>query len=142
MLADASINPGNMTSFDHYALGAVADFMHRVIGGLAPLTPGWKSIMVEPRPGGNLTWVQTSFESPYGKVACTWEITGDHDQLEVEVVVPPNTTARVKLPNCALEETCGSGRHHYSGPYTSDSRFQPALVQPEFCRPIDKDWVR
>ena len=36
MLPDGSVNPGQMTSFNHYAFGAVADWMHRVIGGLAP----------------------------------------------------------------------------------------------------------
>ena len=40
MLPDGSINPGQMTSFNHYALGAVADWMHRVVGGLAPAAPG------------------------------------------------------------------------------------------------------
>ena len=41
MLPDGTINPGQMTSFNHYALGAVADWMHRVIGGIAPLEPGY-----------------------------------------------------------------------------------------------------
>ena len=41
MLPDGSINPGEMTSFNHYALGAVADWMHRCIGGIAPLEPGY-----------------------------------------------------------------------------------------------------
>ena len=42
MLPDGSVNPGEMTSFNHYALGAVADWMHRVIGGLAPAAPGYR----------------------------------------------------------------------------------------------------
>ncbi len=56
MLPDGTINPGQMTSFNHYALGAVADWMHRVVGGLAPLEPGYASVLVAPQPGGGLTW--------------------------------------------------------------------------------------
>ena len=50
MLPDGSINPGEMTSFNHYAL-AVADWMHRVLGGLAPAAPGYRVINVAPQPG-------------------------------------------------------------------------------------------
>ena len=52
MLPDGSINPGEMTSFNHYALGAVADFLHRVVAGLAPSEPGYRRLLVRPRPGG------------------------------------------------------------------------------------------
>jgi alpha-L-rhamnosidase len=45
MLADGTINPGEMTSFNHYALGAVADWMHRVVAGIAPLEPGYRRIL-------------------------------------------------------------------------------------------------
>ncbi len=41
MLPDGTINPGQMTSFNHYALGAVADWMHRIIGGITPVEPGY-----------------------------------------------------------------------------------------------------
>src|SRR5690606_22868655 len=46
MLPDGTINPGQMTSFNHYALGAVADWMHRVVAGLAPLEPGYRSMRI------------------------------------------------------------------------------------------------
>ncbi len=55
MLPDGSVNPGEMTSFNHYALGAVADWLHRTVGGLAPAQPGYRQIAVRPRPGGGLT---------------------------------------------------------------------------------------
>ena len=42
MLPDGTVNPGQMTSFNHYALGAVADWIHRTIGGIAPLEPGMR----------------------------------------------------------------------------------------------------
>ena len=60
MLPDGSINPGEMTSFNHYAFGAVADWMHRSVGGLAPLEPGYRRILVAPQPGGGLTWAEAT----------------------------------------------------------------------------------
>ncbi|WP_306214322.1 family 78 glycoside hydrolase catalytic domain, partial [Actinoplanes sp. RD1] len=45
MLPDGSLNPGEMTSFNHYALGAVADWIHRRIGGIAPLEPGYAKVL-------------------------------------------------------------------------------------------------
>ena len=58
MLPDGSINPGEMTSFNHYALGAVADWMHRTIGGLTPTEPGYRRMEIRPRPGGGITHAQ------------------------------------------------------------------------------------
>ncbi len=54
MLPDGTINPGQMTSFNHYALGAVADWMHRNIGGIAPLEPGYSRVLIAPQPGGGI----------------------------------------------------------------------------------------
>ena len=51
MLPDGTINPGEMTSFNHYALGAVADWMHRTVGGIDPLEPGYARVLVAPRRG-------------------------------------------------------------------------------------------
>ena len=51
MLPDGSVNSGTMTSFNHYALGAVGDWMHRVVAGLAPDAPGYRRIRFAPAPG-------------------------------------------------------------------------------------------
>ena len=74
MLPDGSINPGEMTSFNHYALGAVADWMHRVVGGLAPAAPGYQRVRIAPQPGGGLTWAKTSLRTPHGEVRVGWQI--------------------------------------------------------------------
>ena len=97
MLPDGSINPGEMTSFNHYALGAVADWMHRVIGGLAPAEPGYRRVRVAPRPGGGLTWARTSLETRHGRVAVEWRVV--EGRLEVDVTVPDGVTAEVDLPD-------------------------------------------
>ncbi|MEN2740151.1 family 78 glycoside hydrolase catalytic domain [Microbacterium sp. X-17] len=96
MLPDGSINPGQMTSFNHYALGAVADWMHRSIGGIAPLEPGYARILVAPRPGGGLTWASAALRTPHGPVSVDWRI--HDDTLIVDVRVPEDTEAVVRLP--------------------------------------------
>jgi alpha-L-rhamnosidase len=84
-----------MTSFNHYALGAVADFLHRVVAGLAPAEPGYRSILVRPRPGGGLTSASASLTTDLGRVAVAWRRVGE--SLHVAVSVPPGATARVEL---------------------------------------------
>ena len=130
MLPDGSINPGEMTSFNHYALGAVADWMQRTIGGLALAEPGYRRLEIRPRPGGGLTHAQARLLTPYGLAECAWSI--EHGQIELKVVVPPNTTAQVVFPGSATPSIeVGSGVWQWSlpyqdpdarGPYTVDDR--------------------
>ena len=110
MLPDGRINPGEMTSFNHYALGAVADWMHRVLGGLAPGAPGYRVINVAPQPGGGITWAKTAHLTPYGRAEVSWR--RDGQKLTVVVVVPPGTTAVITLPGATPTET-GPGRHRF-----------------------------
>ncbi len=51
MLPDGSINPGDMTSFNHYALGAVSDWIYQVVGGIRPAEPGYRRVHIQPVPG-------------------------------------------------------------------------------------------
>jgi alpha-L-rhamnosidase len=96
MLPDGTINPGQMTSFNHYALGAIADWMHRVIGGITPAEPGYRTVRIAPRPGGGLTWAETSLDTPHGQVAVVWRLSPD-GVLDVDVTVPDGITAEIDL---------------------------------------------
>lgn len=111
MLPNGKINEGEMTSFNHYALGAVADWMHRTIGGLESVAAGWKEIRIQPRPGGDLQNAETRHETPYGTVSSSWTVNGN--DFSLEVVVPANTTATVILPD-GKEEVVGSGSYKFS----------------------------
>lgn len=127
MLADGSINPGSMTSFNHYALGSVGSFLHSVVGGLSPSKPGWREVLVKPQPGGTITHAKTKFHSPSGWVKCEWQITGAGDKLEVKVEIPPNTTAKIVLPGSKEDRKVGSGRWEFEVDWEKDERFPPAL---------------
>jgi alpha-L-rhamnosidase len=87
---DGSVNPGRMTSFNHYALGSIADWMHRVVAGLAPAAPGYREILFRPRPGGGITSASAQHESPYGRVGIAWQATDD--EITVELRIPIGST--------------------------------------------------
>ncbi|MFT3797457.1 family 78 glycoside hydrolase catalytic domain [Microbacterium sp.] len=108
MLPDGSINPGEMTSFNHYALGAVADWLHRVVAGLAPGAAGYESIRIQPHPLAGFDCASAEHETPYGRARSGWSRTGG--TIRVEATIPPNTTASVVLPDGRALEV-GSGGH-------------------------------
>jgi alpha-L-rhamnosidase len=109
LLPDGSLNPGQMTSFNHYAFGAVADWLHRTVAGLAPAEPGFRRIVIAPRPGGGLTHARAAHLTPYGLAEVSWHI--DANELEVSATVPPNTVATVRLPDGSTPFDVGSGEH-------------------------------
>jgi alpha-L-rhamnosidase len=116
LLPDGSVNPGEMTSFNHYALGAVADWLHRTVGGLAPAAPGYRHITIQPRPGGGLTHACARHITPYGAAECAWKIEAGH--IEVVAVIPPNTSASITLPGADEHSIeVGSGTHRWTYPY-------------------------
>jgi alpha-L-rhamnosidase len=121
LLPDGTVNPSGMTSFNHYAFGAVADWLHRTVAGLAPAAPGYRRIRFAPRPGGGLTHAQASLLTPYGLTAISWQLDGA--DLRVTATVPPNAAAEVDLPGQPLAQV-GAGRHkwHVTLPSVRSSR--------------------
>ncbi|MEZ4630443.1 MAG: family 78 glycoside hydrolase catalytic domain [Deinococcales bacterium] len=115
MLPDGSINSGEMTSFNHYALGAVADWMHRVIGGLAPAEPGYRKLNISPRPGGGLNHCQSQLQTPYGKAICEWQL--DKGKFHLKVSVPANSRALVSVLGTEFVTEVGSGEWQWSLDY-------------------------
>ncbi|MDQ0238865.1 alpha-L-rhamnosidase [Arthrobacter bambusae] len=109
ILEDGTVNPGEMTSFNHYALGAIADWMHRTVAGLAPAAPGYRKQHIAPRPLRSLQHAGTSHETPYGLASVAWKRSGE--RILVEAVVPSGTTAVVSLPDGSEEFEVGSGRY-------------------------------
>jgi alpha-L-rhamnosidase len=113
MLPDGSVNPGTMTSFNHYALGAVADWLHRVVAGLAPASPGYRRIRFAPRPGGGLTSASATHTTPYGQACIEWAVVDG--ELRVRAVVPVGADAVLELPG-AEPEHLAHGTHERVAP--------------------------
>jgi alpha-L-rhamnosidase len=112
-IADTGVGDIKMNSFNHTVWGAVGEWMYGVIGGIDtdPAAPGFKKIKIRPRPGGGLTWAKAAHDSPYGRISTHWK--HSDDTFSLHVVIPPNTTATVDLPDGKLVEV-GAGEHTFS----------------------------
>ncbi|HEX4776448.1 MAG TPA: family 78 glycoside hydrolase catalytic domain [Acidimicrobiia bacterium] len=111
---DGTLNPGEMNSFNHYALGAVGDWLHRTVAGLAVGAPGYRELDVRIAPGGSLTSAGARHITPYGTASSAWRVADG--VLHVDIVVPPSTTATVRLPGRDPIHV-GSGSHAWSTPF-------------------------
>ena len=107
---DGSFQDAGMNSFNHYAYGAIGEWLYRVVAGIDVdvNAPGYKHIFFQPQPGGGLTHARATLNSPYGRVASAWELTGEDFRLSI--TVPPNTHATVRLPATSLAQITESGR--------------------------------
>jgi alpha-L-rhamnosidase len=128
MLPDGSINPGEMTSFNHYALGAVADWLHRSVGGLAPADLGFRRLRIAPviRPG--LSFARVHGITPYGEASVGWIRTPAG--CTVSAVVPVGVSADVVLPDGRSFEV-GHGPHQWMVEMT-----EPAPIKPQTVREV------
>ncbi len=98
-----------MNSFNHYAIGAVAEWMYRVMLGINndDSQPGYEHFVLHPIPGGGVTWVKGSYESIRGKIESSWRVDGT--TFEENVTIPANTSATVYVPAKSLEQVTESG---------------------------------
>ncbi len=99
-----------MNSFNHYAYGAIGQWMYATVAGLDidPEAPGFKRILIKPEPGGNLKRARAELETPYGKASSAWTIS--KGQFGLKVTVPANTSARVSLPSAEVKTLKESGK--------------------------------
>jgi alpha-L-rhamnosidase len=109
LLPDGTINPGEMTSFNHYAFGAVADWLHRTVAGLAPAAPGYRELLVRPAVARNLTSAAARHRTPYGDAEVSWQ--RSEGRLRLQVVVPVGVTATVHVPGQSEPVRVGHGTH-------------------------------
>ena len=107
---DGTFQDRGMNSFNHYAYGAVGDWMYQVVAGIEidPAAPGYKHILIQPQPGGGLTHVKASHASMYGKISSDWQIKDGQFSLTVEI--PANTRATVRLPKASIEKLTEGGK--------------------------------
>lgn len=111
MLPDGTINLGEMTSFNHYALGSVIKWLYQVIGGIQFTEPGFKRIKFKPQPGGGITKCSTKFDTPYGLTSIKWTYLNNH--FETEIVLPVGCTGSIELPDGQVKEVT-NGDHSYA----------------------------
>ncbi|MBV7404054.1 glycoside hydrolase family 78 protein [Enterobacter sp. ENT03] len=124
---DGSMWSPDMNSFNHYAYGAVGEWLYRAVAGIEAdeMQPGFKHVIISPLPGGDVTFVEAGYQSVYGEIAVHWRRVGEGIRLSVRI--PANTTATLKLPASQITDagglvftqgsanwcaTTGSGEYH------------------------------
>ena len=111
---DGSFWSADMNSFNHYAYGAVADWMYGVMAGIGPdeSAPGFRHILLRPQPDARIPFAKASIDTKYGRVASEWEIDGS--MVNYKFIVPEGATAAITLGGETKE--VGSGTHQFSKP--------------------------
>ncbi len=114
---DSTFETPSMNSFNHYAYGAIGDWMYRKMAGLDTYAdgPGYKHIRIKPHLGGDLSFAKASLETYYGEVSSSWKVSRGKDQAAgdsvwMEVQIPANTRATIYIPAKSAEVVSESGK--------------------------------
>ena len=105
---DSTFQTPDMNSFNHYAYGAIGEWLYKTVAGIGQDVPGYKRIRIEPTPGGGFTHARGLLLSIYGKIESSWHYVSDRFILTVEI--PANTNATITLPDATEDEVMESGR--------------------------------
>jgi alpha-L-rhamnosidase len=111
---DKGFGDKGMNSFNHYAYGAINQWLVERLAGLAPdpVLPGYKHLFIRPLIGGPLDSVKAELETPYGKASSAWTRKGK--EVVMDITVPPNTTATIEFPDGRKAETVVAGTYQFN----------------------------
>lgn len=100
-----------MNSFNHYAYGAIGEFLYATVGGLDQTDDsiGFSRLRIAPKPGGGVTWARTTHQTPHGQAEVEWSAKGK--RLDVKVNLPPRTTGVLDFPGMRRPLRVRSGIH-------------------------------
>lgn len=107
---DGSFWSADMNSFNHYAYGAIGDWLYRVVCGIDTSTksPGYKHINICPKPGLGLDFAEAALQTMYGEIKSKWH--KKEGKMEINVAIPANTTATIMLIDATLLKLLVDGR--------------------------------
>jgi alpha-L-rhamnosidase len=110
---DRGFQSWSMNSFNHYAYGAVGNWMYQVVAGIRsdPEHPGFQHFILAPKPDGGLTYARAEYDSAYGKIISDWKIEGD--EFIWKFTIPANTSADVVVRDGPI----GRISHYEAGEY-------------------------
>jgi alpha-L-rhamnosidase len=104
---DSTFQDAGMNSFNHYAYGAIGDWMYRVSAGIETKTPGYRNLLIQPKVTEKMNLSKASFESAYGKVVSGWERSDGKVYYSIEI--PANADATIVLPADSAEKVRENG---------------------------------
>ncbi len=89
--------------------GDISAWFYKALAGINidPEQPGFKNIIIRPRPVGDLTWARAEHKSMYGTIRSSWR--KKSDRFTLDVTIPANTTATVYIPARKAEDVTESG---------------------------------
>ncbi len=107
---DGSFQDAGMNSFNHYAYGAIGDWLYQVVAGISPdeNLPGFKQAIIKPRPGGDLQFAKAELETINGRFRVHWYF--EDEDFFLEIGVPPNASAKIFFPTSSIAGVRESGR--------------------------------
>lgn len=105
---DSTFQDPGMNSFNHYAYGAIGEWLYKEVAGIQAVAPGYKDIVIAPTPGGGLTHARGFLDSGYGRIESDWTI--EEGQFQLAVTIPANTQATVRLPDALLDAVTEGGQ--------------------------------
>ncbi len=120
IMPDGSFDESGMNSLNHYAYGSIGDWMYEKLAGIQNVEPGYKVLKIEPKFIKGITSVAATFESVYGTIRSAWCC--QDGKITVDVTVPANTQAYIKLPEKEEVLQVGSGDYHYE--YETDTKLE------------------
>ena len=100
-----------MNSFNHYAYGAVGEWLYATVAGLSPAEAGWQRIRIAPEPGGGLTWARAEVQTPLGLARSSWQVKAG--RFTLDVLIPEGATAEIFLPD-KTTRTVKAGAHTFT----------------------------
>ncbi len=137
ILPDGTMQDPGLNSMNHYANGAIGDWIYRKIGGINQIEAGYHRFYIKPMFVRGIEEARTELESPYGKIVSHWSCR--NGRIRVEIQIPANTTAVLYLPEKEEELKLGSGTYVYEYDtdtslkemrFTLDSRLGEILAEP------------
>jgi alpha-L-rhamnosidase len=95
---DSTFQDASMNSFNHYAYGAIGDWLYQVVAGIKidPNIPGYKRFHIHPQPGGGLTYARAGYDSMYGLIESSWKL--EKESFDLTATIPANTEGVIYLP--------------------------------------------
>jgi alpha-L-rhamnosidase len=121
---DSTFQYAGMNSFNHYAYGAIGDWMYKSSAGINYTSPGYKEITIYPHVTRKLDFSKATFESPYGLISSGWE--RKDGKIVFTVRIPANTTAKIFLPTDDISKI------KYAGPVSGTKGTKAARPKDPF----------
>jgi alpha-L-rhamnosidase len=109
--------------------GPIGAYLYQILGGIRPAEPGFRKVLIKPAMVGDLTFVNTHHDGPYGRITSNWR--KENGQFILDATIPPNSTATVVLPDGSSRDV-GSGSHQWTISLPAPPRTGQILLQDHF----------